>query len=83
MVRPVHSGQTAQGIKRIGGEISVTPYTPTNSLIIQASPDDYLSLVEIIKELDKRPKQVFVEAMIMEVSINKALNAGTKWRVMS
>jgi general secretion pathway protein D len=49
-------------------------------LIIKASPDDYLNLVEIIKELDKRPKQVFVEAMIMEVSINKALNAGTKWR---
>ncbi len=72
-----------QGVARIGGEITVTPYTPTNSLIIQASHDDYLSLVEIIKELDKRPKQVFVEAMIMEVSINKALKAGTKWRVMS
>ena len=72
-----------QAMARIGGEITVTPYSPTNSLIIQASPDDYLSLVEIIKALDKRPKQVFVEAMIMEVSINKALNAGTKWRVMS
>ena len=67
----------------LSGEVLVTPYTPTNSLIIQASPDDYLSLVGIIKELDKRPKQVFVEAMIMEVSITKALNVGAKWRAMS
>ena len=77
------SAAPLQGVAHIGGEIKVTPYTPTNSLIIQASPDDYLSLVDIIKELDKRPKQVFVEAMIMEVSVNKALNAGAKWRLMN
>ncbi|MEE9542198.1 MAG: secretin N-terminal domain-containing protein [Thermodesulfobacteriota bacterium] len=68
---------------QVSGEVSVVPYTPTNSLIIHASPDDYLSLVEIIKKLDKRPRQVFVEAMIMEVSITKALNVGAKWRAMS
>ena len=76
-------GAVRRGATRLSGEILVTPYKATNSLIIQASPDDYLSLVEIIKELDKRPRQVFVEAMIMEVSVNKALNVGAKWRAMS
>ena len=33
-----------------------------------------------IKKLDRRPKQVFVEAMITEVSIGRALDLGTKWR---
>jgi general secretion pathway protein D len=81
--KPTSRGAQAKGPMTLSSNIRVTPYTPTNSLVIQASPGEYLSIVEIIKELDKRPKQVFVEAMIMEVSINKALNVGAKWRAMS
>ena len=77
------SGTPLKSASALSGNAKVTSYMPTNSLIIQASSDDYLSLVEIIKELDKRPKQVFVEAMIMEVSVNKAMNVGAKWRAMS
>ena len=40
-----------------------------------------MSWWQIIKQLDRRPKQVFVEAMIMEVKVDKARDLGTKWRV--
>lgn len=65
-----------------GGEtkIAVTPDKDTNALIIMATPEDYQNLIQVIKKLDRRPKQVFVEAMITEVSINKSLELGTKWR---
>ena len=62
------------------GSIALTPDPDTNSLIIMALPEDYQNLVQVIKKLDRRPKQVFVEAMIVEVSINKALEVGAKWR---
>lgn len=62
-------------------KISITPDEFTNSLIIMASPADYQGLVQVIKKLDKRPRQVFVEAMITEVSVDKALALGTKWRL--
>ncbi|MFQ5586482.1 MAG: secretin N-terminal domain-containing protein, partial [Thermodesulfobacteriota bacterium] len=63
------------------GEIRITPDKATNALIVIASPPDYQNLVQVIKKLDRRPRQVFVEAMITEVSIDKALDLGTKWRL--
>ncbi len=63
------------------GRIVITPDSTTNALIIMASPSDYNNLVQVIKKLDRRPKQVFVEAMITEVMVDKALELGTKFRV--
>lgn len=63
------------------GKIFIMPDKATNSLVIMASPEDYQNLVQIIKKLDRRPRQVFIEAMITEVSINKLLDLGTKWRI--
>lgn len=68
-------------VSELTGKIFITPDNATNSLVIMASPDDYQNLVHIIKKLDRRPRQVFVEAMITEVSINKLLDLGTKWRI--
>jgi general secretion pathway protein D len=62
------------------GGISITPDKATNSLLIVASPADYQNLSQIIKQLDKRRKQVFVEAMIIEASIDKLKELGTQWR---
>ncbi len=64
----------------ITGRISITPFEGTNSLIIMASPADYRNLVQVIEKLDRRPRQVFVEAMITEVSIDKAVELGNRWR---
>jgi len=64
-----------------GARISVTPFKAANSLIIMASPADYQNLVQVIERLDRRPKQVFVEAMITEVTVDKAIELGTKFRV--
>jgi len=62
--------------------VTITPDKATNSLIIVASPSDYQNLVQIIKQLDKRRRQVFVEAMIVEASINKLRDIGIKWRAI-
>jgi general secretion pathway protein D len=63
--------------------LSVTPDKGTNSLIIIAPPSDYKNIVQVIKTLDKKRKQVFVEAMIVEASIDKLKELGTKWRAMA
>ena len=63
------------------GRIVVTPDKDTNALIIMASPSDYNNLMQVIRLLDRRPKQVFVEAMITEVKVDKALELGTKFRL--
>ncbi len=60
--------------------LSVTPDKATNSLVILASPSDYENIQRVIRKLDKKRKQVFVEAMIVEASIDKLHDLGTKWR---
>jgi general secretion pathway protein D len=60
--------------------LSVTPDKTTNSLIIVAPPTDYQSLIGVIKTLDKRRRQVYVEAMIVEATVDKLQELGTRWR---
>lgn len=62
--------------------ITISPDKATNSLVIVASSADYQNLVDVIKQLDKRRKQVFVEAMIVEASIDKLQELGSRWRVI-
>jgi general secretion pathway protein D len=60
--------------------ITVTADKASNALIIVASPTDYQNLFSIIKNLDKRRRQVYVEAMIIEVSVDKIRTLGVNWR---
>ncbi|MCO4764237.1 MAG: type II secretion system secretin GspD, partial [Myxococcales bacterium] len=53
------------------GEVKITAHKATNSLVIEASLKDYLSLQRVIQRLDRRRKQVYVEAVIMEISTTK------------
>jgi len=62
------------------GKATITPDKATNSLIINAPAGLYQNLLGIIKDLDRRRKQVYVEAMIVEASLNKLNELGSKWR---
>ncbi|GAB7028189.1 type II secretion system secretin GspD [Geotalea toluenoxydans] len=64
-----------------GGKISITPDKATNSLVIMASPTDYQNLLQVIQKLDRRNRQVFVQATIAEVSLDKARELGVQWGI--
>lgn len=59
--------------------MTITPDKATNSLVIMASPTDYQNLLQVIQKLDRKRRQVFVEAMIAEVSLDKASELGVSW----
>ena len=73
----------AAGSLSLQGEITVTPDKATNSLVITASREDYDTLKEVIERLDKRRRQVFVEALIMEITTDKQRQFGIEWRTTS
>jgi len=50
-------------------EVNIVAYEITNSLLIMASPEDYAVLEGIITKLDTQQRQVYVEAVIMEVQL--------------
>jgi general secretion pathway protein D len=61
------------------GEVRLNFDRPTNSLIIVSSLKDYQSLRRVIELLDSPRKQVFVEAMILEVTLDKERDLGASW----
>ncbi|MCX7943326.1 MAG: type II secretion system secretin GspD [Deltaproteobacteria bacterium] len=63
------------------GEIKITADKATNSLLIIANQNDYKNLVKVIEKLDVRRRQVFVEAVIMEVSLDKRKSGGMAFNV--
>ena len=65
-----------------GGKISITPDKATNSLVIMASPTDYQNLLQVVQKLDRRSRQVFVQALIAEVSLDKLKDIGLQWGLL-
>ena len=59
-----------------GEDISVVASESTNDLIVVASPRDFLAIKNVIKELDRPRRQVFIEAAIMEVSLERSRSLG-------
>ncbi len=62
-----------------GGKITITPDKATNALVIMASPADYQNLLQVVQKLDRRRRQVFVQAVIAEVSLDKLRDLGVEW----
>ncbi len=67
-----------------GGAISssIQAYPATNSLIIIAPDHVYNSLRHVIDKLDARRAQVFIEALIVEVSSTQAAEFGIQWQYL-
>jgi len=53
----------------------------TNSLVITATPEIYRSLKSVINQLDVRRAQVMVDAVIAEITTDKARELGVQWAV--
>ncbi|MGA7105868.1 MAG: type II secretion system secretin GspD, partial [Candidatus Deferrimicrobiaceae bacterium] len=62
------------------GGVKITADKATNSLIIIASLNDYQTLVDVIRKLDIRRRQVYVEALVMEIRLDKGRDLGAEFR---
>ena len=60
------------------GKVTITPDKATNALVIMASSADYTNLLQVIKKLDRRSKQVFVQVVIAEISLDKNRQLGVQ-----
>jgi len=57
----------------------VVPNMTDNSLLILATPEEYESILRLLRELDIPPRQVLIEAKIFEVQLTGALSWGLDW----
>lgn len=61
------------------GEVNISANEATNSLVIVSSLRDFRNLKKVVEQLDVRRKQVFVEAVIMEVKVSEDLEYGNSY----
>jgi general secretion pathway protein D len=67
------------GTPNVDASVTIWADIATNALIITAPPKIMRSLMAVIDKLDIRRAQVQVEALIVEVDVNKSSNLGVQW----
>src|ERR1700737_4099400 len=67
------------GPSNVDASVTIWADVATNALIITAPPKIMKSLMAVIDKLDIRRAQVQVEAVIVEVDVNKSANLGVQW----
>ncbi len=80
---PVNSGPIAVSSNGGGiakrGPVVVTRYAGVNALIIAANPDVQRQLGELIRQIDSRPAQVVIEAIVVEIGTDAAKKLGVQF----
>ncbi|MEO6602091.1 MAG: secretin N-terminal domain-containing protein, partial [Polyangiaceae bacterium] len=74
---PGQPGGAAQGT--FEGDLRVTADKSTNSLIITSSNRDYATMRLVVDKLDHSRRQVFIEAVIMDLSVSDSTQLGVSF----
>jgi general secretion pathway protein D len=59
------------------GQVRVVSDKPTNSLIVLSSGRDFIAIKDVVRRLDQPRRQIFIEALILEVQLAKELDIGS------
>ncbi|MEI7850227.1 MAG: secretin N-terminal domain-containing protein [Kiritimatiellales bacterium] len=51
----------------------------TNTLIVNATPDQHRDIERTIKELDKPRRQVLIETVLVEMTLSEGMDLGVEW----
>ena len=61
------------------GEIIIVVDEANNALVIRAFARDYKGIMETVKKLDLYPKQVLIEALLAEITLDNSNKFGIEW----
>jgi general secretion pathway protein D len=74
---PTSSGSALEGTARVSAEET------TNSLLVTSSNRDFAAIRDVIRQLDRPKRQVYLEAVVMDVSTTKSQQLGLSYHVAS
>ncbi len=83
--QPAPKKKTSDGTKkslsalRFAGEPVLLADDDRNIVLIRALPPDYSRVVKLLERLDNMPRQVLIEVIVAEVSLNDGLEFGVEW----
>lgn len=77
----VGASPALSSVSQLGGSVRVVADDKRNALLIRAPRSEYRRIEQALRELDKAPVQVLIEASIVEVSLTGNLRYGVEWFV--
>jgi general secretion pathway protein D len=70
------SSSTSSGGLGLQGEVRVAPDKVSNAIVVFAGAADFLMVRDLINKLDVPRRQVYVEAAVLDVSVDRTRNLG-------
>jgi len=78
--QPAGGATVQEGLAgEIEGDIVMEAYEDVNAILIKATPRGYVSLLETIKKLDIQARQVLIEVLIAEITLDHSMQFGIEW----
>jgi general secretion pathway protein D len=65
----------------VGAETRFIPDEPTNSIIVTTYPRTWAEIEPIIKKLDRMPRQVLIEVLVAEITLEDDMSLGMEWAI--
>ncbi len=76
---PTATPSKEEGSAATEGEIHIVVDETNNALVIRAFARDYKSILEAVKKLDIYPKQVLIEMLLAEITLDDTYKFGIEW----
>ena len=74
-VKAADFANSLSGISTV--DIKVNP--SVNAIVVSASPDMHIEIAKMIRTIDIAPKQILIEAKLIEISEDKLRSSGINW----
>ncbi|MCW8207040.1 type II secretion system protein GspD [Verminephrobacter aporrectodeae subsp. tuberculatae] len=78
---PPSGSSTSVSASQLDGNVRIVADEKRNALLIRAPRTEYRRIEQALRELDKAPSQVLIEASIVEVNLTGNLQYGVEWFV--
>jgi general secretion pathway protein D len=63
-------------------EVNVVADAPTNTILLTGPPETFATLEQLIKQLDRRVPQVYIEVLIADVTLGDTDRLGVEWSLI-
>lgn len=79
---PTSGGDVPSPSGTVDEEVIVLSDKDTNTLIVNAPADMHKEIAKTIEELDRSRRQVLIETVLVEVTLDESLDLGVEWAVL-
>ncbi len=63
----------------LSGQVEIIPDEVNNAIIIKAKPKDYTTIMQVLKKIDVKPRQVLIDVLIFDVTLKNNVQYGVEW----